>query len=210
MTLNAFDIETGPRPLAEIEGLMPTFTAPSNYKDEVKIAANIEQQKQEWIASSALYAERGQVLLISVKDSGGVVIQFEDGEEATILRDFFHWANDTHESSENFVGFNSHAFDLPFIVRRAWALNVTVPSWFRVGRYWSSCFIDLMEVWSLGNRQQTISLKNMANLLGVGTKSDDGKHFSELWFGDADSRKRALEYAANDVNLTYAIADRIL
>ena len=43
------DIETGPRPLAEIDHLCPTFSAPSNDKDAEKIAANIAEQKTAWI-----------------------------------------------------------------------------------------------------------------------------------------------------------------
>ena len=51
-----FDIETGPRSRAELAECVPTFEAPSNWKDSEKIRAYVAEKEAEWFQSAALSA----------------------------------------------------------------------------------------------------------------------------------------------------------
>lgn len=207
MNISVFDIETGSLPAEELELMAPEFKAPSNYKDEAKIAAHIAEQKANWIADAALGAESGRILVIGAMEVGLGDKRIFIGEEKAVIRQFFEWATFEHGAANKLVGFNIFSFDLPFIIRRAWVLGVEIPWWIRMGRYFSDCFIDLLEVWRLGNRQDSISLKRLARLLKCGDKSDDGKRFQEVWETD---RQRAIEYLRNDLQITANAAERML
>lgn len=108
------------------------------------------------------------------------------------------------------IGWNIFGFDLPFILRRSWILGVALPEWIRNGRYWDRCFVDAMDVWACGNRDQAVGLDLAAATLGVGRKSGSGAHFASLWGGSDEERAHALEYLENDLRLTKSVAERII
>lgn len=198
-----FDAETGPLPDDQLTALMPEFKAPSNYRDLEKIKASIAEQAVTWKERAALDAVSGRVLAIGIIRNG----QFEtiiNDSEATILTLFWKALFDHHD---DFVGFNSHRFDLPFLWRRSWKLGVTPMQGMRNGRYWTDRSIDLMEVWQFNDRQTYISLDTLAKHLGVGAKNGDGAHFAELLKTD---REKAIAYLKNDLELLKRIAERIL
>ena len=104
------------------------------------------------------------------------------------------------------IGFNSNAFDLPFLIRRSWKHRVPVPFGIRRGRYWAEQMIDLRDAWQLGDRQARGSLDVVAKHLGVGAKNGSGADFAKLWQSD---RAKAVEYLRNDVELTARVADAL-
>lgn len=203
MNYRIFDIETGPVSLDKLQDQMPEFKAPSNYKDEEKIAAYIEEQQSKWIEKAALDASTGRVMAIGVKDSNGnTIIKEEHFEgEREILQWFWDEVTDTHADT-TWVGFNSNNFDLPFLFRRSLVYGIQPGYSFRESRYWPARFLDLLEVWACGNREQRISLDKMARLLGVGGKNGSGKLFANLYETD---RKSAIEYLKHDLDITEAI-----
>ena len=89
MNYRIFDIETGPVSLDKLQDQMPEFKAPSNYKDEEKIAAYIEEQQSKWIEKAALDASTGRVMAIGVKDSNGNKIIKEEHFEGE--REILQW-----------------------------------------------------------------------------------------------------------------------
>jgi len=207
MNYRIFDIETGPVSLDKLQDQMPEFKAPSNYKDEEKIAANIQEQQSKWIEKAALDASTGQVLAIGIKThEGHTIIKEQHFEtEKEILKWF--WDEVTMTSPDtSWVGFNSNGFDLPFLFRRSLIYSIQPGYSFRESRYWPSRFVDLMEVWSCGNREQRISLDKLGRLLDVGGKSGSGKMFAELY---ATDRKAAIEYLKHDLNLTEAVLHKM-
>jgi hypothetical protein len=105
------------------------------------------------------------------------------------------------------VGFNILGFDLPFLVRRSWALGIPVPFWVFDGRYFNRRFSDVMQHWQLGNRQDHISLDKLARFLGLRGKSHEGKDFANLY---ANNQQQALDYLKNDLKLTADIALKML
>lgn len=200
-----FDIETGPRPAAELESLCPQFEAPANYKDPTKIAAFIEEKRRDWLERGALSAVTGQVLAIGYLANGNFDA-FATGDEAEDIAGFWHLITSHGTILHQLVGFNCISFDVPFLVRRSWKLGVPVPPSLFRGRWINEAFIDLMDIWKCGNRDQSISLGDLARYLGVGEKNGEGKDFARLW---AIDRAAALAYLENDLRLTAACAERL-
>lgn len=208
-----FDIETGPLPTEQIRERMPQFEAPANFKDPAKIEAYITQKRLDWIERAALDATTGKILAIGILDcreAGVEKINTLAGDEADIISAFSSIVMASGGSGWPLIGWNIFGFDLPFILRRSWIQRVALPEWIRSGRYWDRCFVDAMEVWACGNRDQAVSLDLASATLGVGRKSGSGAHFASLWNGSEEERAHALEYLENDLRLTKAVAERII
>jgi hypothetical protein len=194
-----YDIETGPSPESEIAHFMPEFEAPSNYKDEAKIAAFIEEKRQKWLEEAPLYANRGQVLAIGIRQDGEFFFISDSEGEAHLLSTFWNLIAPDGYVQNPIIGFNSNRFDLPFLIRRSWKLGVKVPVALMQGRYLNSLCIDLMERWQCGDRQASISLDSLAKFFGFAGKNGEGKYFHQLWKSDPVA---AVAYLENDLLLT--------
>lgn len=203
-----FDIETGPRPEAELEELRPEFSAPKNYKDPAKIAEYIAEEGQEWARRAPLSAVTGRVLAIGTRQDGENAI-LATGDETFDLMRFWEIVEKSARNGAVLAGFNIARFDIPFVIRRSWFLGVRVPPGVFAGRYLNHrVFHDLFEEWQCGDRSETISLRRLARFLGVGTKEEHGGAlFAERWMTD---RKAAIAYLENDLALTEAVALRLL
>lgn len=210
-----YDIETGPLPESELAALVPPFdpaeVKTGNLKDPDKIAAKLAEaevnHRRDFFEKAALDPLTGRVVAVGLlyPDSGEcVVIGHED--EAATLREFWEATKSEMGRINQMVGFNSNAFDLPFLIRRSWRHRVAVPFGVRRGRYWSDEMIDLRDAWQLGDRHARGSLDSIAKHLGVGAKNGSGADFAALWQSD---RARATEYLRNDLQLTARIADAL-
>lgn len=207
MNYRVFDIETGPVSVDKLADQMPEFKAPANYKDEEKIQAYKQEQQEKWIEKAALDASTGQVLAIGVKTSNGETIIKEAVFESEIEMLKWFWDEVTITSADtSWVGYNSNGFDLPFLFRRSLVYGIQPGYAFRESRYWPARFVDLMEVWACGNREQRISLDKLARLLNVGGKSGSGKFFAELYQTD---RKSAIEYLKHDLEITEGVMKKM-
>jgi Predicted 3'-5' exonuclease related to the exonuclease domain of PolB len=202
-----FDIETGPRPRDEIAHLCPVFEAPASYKDPEKIAAAIFAKEAAWYADAALSAVTGRVLAIGYLDAlTDELGYFATADEAADIAAFWNLIAPGGYLNADLVGFNSNSFDLPFLVRRSWALGVTPPTEFTSGRWLPSGCRDLIDVWRVGNRQEHIGLDQLARYLGLPGKSGSGADFARLWEVDAPA---ALAYLAQDLTVTRNVARRL-
>ncbi len=200
-----FDIETGPLPDMFLDLIAPQFEAPSNYKDEAKIAAHIAEQKVKWKERAALDPLTGKVLAIGVRDLAGEFLCMDgEGSEEKLLQDFTTLVTANH--SKHFVGFNIFGFDVPFLVRRAWKMGVKPcmrpGANFRYVENWT----DLYEVWKCGDRTESASLDTFCKFLGLPGKSGSGKDFARIWKED---RPAALSYLQTDITQTYEVALRM-
>ena len=198
-----FDIETGPLPDTYLDLVMPQFEAPSNYKDEEKIAASIAAQKQKWKERAALSPLTGKILAIGITDKNGFTAIAEETEAETLKR-FNALVNASMDTL--FIGFNIFAFDIPFLQKRCWTNNIRPPFYQGWHPWRQDRWIDLMETWTMGNREDRASLDAIAKFFGVGAKSGSGADFARLW---AEDRPAALKYLENDLNLTRAVAERM-
>ena len=208
-----FDIETGPLPESELAVLLPPFdpaeVKTGNLKDEAKIAAKLAEaeanHRRDFFDRAALDPLTGRVVAVGLlyPDSGEFHVIGHDDEAAT-LREFWDVCRGQQGRINQMVGFNTHLFDLPFLIRRSWKHRVPVPFGIRRGRYWSDEMVDLRDGWQLGDRMAKGSLDVIAKHLGVGAKNGDGKAFAELWASD---RAQAVAYLRNDVQLTAKVAE---
>lgn len=200
MSALVFDIETGPRSRAELAECVPTFEAPSNWKDPEKIAACIAQKEAEWFQSAALSALTGRVLAIGYLDTAnGETGAFASGDEAADIAAFWQRVAPDGYLLPDLIGFGSNRFDLPFLIRRSWCLGVAVPRELVSGRWLPSHCIDVLETWRCGVREESVSLDRLGQFLGVGRKTGNGADFASLWETDPSG---ALAYLANDLRLT--------
>jgi DNA polymerase elongation subunit (family B) len=199
------DIETSGLPIEQIDHLAPTFTAPSNYKDADKIAANIAEQRIEWFKRAALSPMTGKIVAIGYKvPKQSPVLHVAD--EAELLTSFWY---DYQLDQKQMIGHNILGFDIPFIIRRSWANKIRVPTTVQNGRYLNERrFIDTMTAFQCGNRTEKFhSLDTVARFMGFAGKTEAiGAHFAEILATDP---KRALAYLAADLQAVEDIAERM-
>lgn len=156
-----------------------------------------------------LNAETARVAAIGYYDADtDRYIIAADKDDAGILRQFWDAFLIVHAAGGSMIGFNSHGFDLPFLMRRSWTHGIAVPRTVTTlgGRYFCDTFVDLMALWKCGSYRDFISLDALSRYLGVGSKVGSGEQFYKLWNKD---RKAAVEYLVNDVRITYACARRM-
>jgi len=215
-----FDIETGSLPEAELASMVPAFdpaeVKTGNLKDPEKVAAKIAEaeanHRREFFERAALDPLTGRVVAIGLlvnaecgmRNAEFRIIGHED--EAATLREFWEVCRGEMGRINEMIGFNSRAFDLPFLIRRSFKHRVPVPFGIRRGRYWGDEMVDLRELWQLGDRQARGSLDTVARHLGVGQKNGDGAAFAALWQSD---REKALAYLKNDLELTARVAEAL-
>jgi len=199
-----FDIETGPEELEICGHLMPEFSARSNYKDELKIAANIAEQREAWLEKRPLAAMSGRILAVGIIKDGNFCLISDIEGEAHLLSTFWDTITDHGAFTRKVIGFNSNRFDLPFLIRRSWLMQVDMPATVMTGRYLNSHFVDLMEMWQCGDRQASVSLDKLSKYFGLEGKNGEGKFFYQLWENDRD---KAIQYLENDLYLTKSCAD---
>lgn len=202
---SVFDIETSALPKESLDQIKPEFVANKTLKDPEKIRADLESKEAEWVERAALDATTGKVLCIGMLADD--MTDVTDAPEAETIERFWNWLELRLARSENVIGFCIFHFDLPFLIRRSWALNLDVPRIVRRGRYWHDNLIDLHDVWKCGNYDQRASLDVISKTLGVGEKNGNGAEFAALWKSD---KARAIEYVKNDLMLTRKCADRML
>lgn len=197
-----FDIETGPLPDAELFATIPPFdpseVKTGNIKDPEKIAAKIKECEVNYWNDirdqAALSPVTGKVLAVGVEtQKQSSLLAYAEPETLTLFWSLFK------DSDNHFIGFNIFNFDLPFLIKRSWKLGVTVPNGVRKGRYWSDRFIDLRDLWQLGDRQAKGSLDVICRHFGIEGKNGSGKDFARMF---ELNREKALEYLANDLRMT--------
>ena len=70
----------------------------------------------------------------------------------------------------------------------------------------------MMLAWQCGcYRDSYVSLDTLGRALGLGGKTDGvgGGDFAGLYWGGAEQRDKALEYLVRDVELTWAVAQKL-
>jgi hypothetical protein len=185
----------------------------SHDKDcEEKLAAH----KADFIDKAALNAGTGQVLAVGYFSAatGLKKIKFntntlDDDCERSLLTEFWQCVKEVgFGRGHKLAGHNIHGFDLPFLVRRSWLLQVPIPEdlFAGNGRYWHECFVDTMRLWSCTAYNGFTKLDDLAAYLGVPGKNGNGADFHRLFKTDL---KAATAYLAQDLMLTWTVAERL-
>lgn len=230
-----FDIETGPLPLDSIRHLMPEFVdyvgefdpasvKCGNLKDAAKIKEKVDAARaahqglqasqpfrkaaheSQFLERAALSPGTGCVRAIGFLEEGKSHLHCDDERtEIDLLIRF--WSVFQHTAGP-MVGHNIFGFDLPFLVRRSYLLDVDVPTSVRKGRYWSPVFIDTMDVWSCGAARDYIKLDDLAKVCGLDGKLEgvNGANFSGLLETDPEKAK---EYLKRDLEVTWNVAVKL-
>ena len=206
-----FDIETVPLPTDQLEVIMPVFDPESvkvgNYGPE-KAAEKIEKARLEqfnrFMRDAALSALTGQVAMIGIRDESANTYIFSLPDEKTIISEWLRIFD--RERGAHWIGFNISNFDLPFLIRRAWFHRLAIPYGILKGRYLSSRFTDLLQLWTASeySNRFEVSLAELSKFFGAGTKTEDGAKFAELLRYKPDA---ARAYLANDLEITWKIAE---
>ncbi len=180
--------------------------AQSVIEREAKLLTAKEAHEAKYVERAALHATTGRVLMIAILKDGNYIDMHDDANEAALLTGWWNAVNANHKAGHQFVGFNIFHFDLPFLIRRSWHLDVEVPSWVRNERYWSRAWVDLMDTWAFGNRQEFISLDAIDRFTGGEGKTENGANFYVKWQTERDL---AIAYAMNDVAIVERLAKRM-
>lgn len=169
-----------------------------------------EDAKAKFCNDAALYAERGQLKLMSYRENektacvvidttqperekilaekhwpSRVVFQFCTEKEA--LADFHKRTLEARTFKAKFCGYWIEGFDLPFTLRRQMLTGSTVSRHLmRTPRYFDDeWFIDLCQCWQMGDKQaHTGGLAGLSKLLGIQEKEGSGEGFYRLWNAD--------------------------
>lgn len=229
------DIETtpaqSPDAIAELkrqaEEEKAAIKAPSNYKDDAKIAeyiagkhVEIDAAAEERYRKTSFDGAAGQICVIGVAfdDEEPETLWSEDWncDEYEVISDFYKMLNSRFEPSRDrrpvFIGHNIVGFDLRFLFQRSVMLGIRPPIWMPVNpKPWDDSVFDTMTAWSgFGNR---VSLDKLCRALGVATKgSEIGEEIdgSKVWdFVKAGRIKDVAKYCAADVERTRQVHRRL-
>jgi hypothetical protein len=215
-TYLVFDIETRPLPLETIKarGLMPSFKPPANIKDPEKIKAREAEHEADVMEKAALDPLLSTVCAVGVIYGDGEMFEWVADQPSTTafrseelqLKWIWHRISHCLNDQGHIVGFNTHGFDLPYLINRSWILDVPICESVLKGKWWSEFSIDLADKWRVGRKDSYVSLDRLARAMNVGQKSGNGKDFAALL--DTDFGK-AIDYLRNDLTLTLKIAQRM-
>lgn len=147
MTYLVLDIETAPIVNAAEFVSTEDISAPSNWKDPVKIAAYVEEAKCARLAGAALDLDLARIVTIGTwtQDAGTACVCLQDEEGEALALELL--AQRLRTSGAHLVTFYGHKYDLPLLMRRARYLGVKFPE-LNLDRYKSPHF-DLYDVLSM-------------------------------------------------------------
>lgn len=210
--LITLDIETIPdqRPGAE-DAARDRISAPSNYKDPVKIEAYIAEKAAEAWRMTSLNGAYGEIICIgfAIGDDEPTAYWREvGGDEAELLESFWQHIDETTTAGPTWIGHRVVGFDLRFLWQRS-VLNGVPPSRplpLDAGP-WSREVFDTGYAWT-GDRSRGIRLAELARIFGMEAKSDmDG---SEVWDAVQAGRiKDVVSYCMEDVRITRELYRRM-
>ncbi|HMN61262.1 MAG TPA: ribonuclease H-like domain-containing protein [Anaerolinea sp.] len=199
-----FDIETATNP--DAIGFLPEPAAPANYKDADKIAQYVTEKKAEQIQQAPLDADLGKVIAVAIQrglENAAEVCLVGDPEtpnEAALLR--FFWSSFA-QLNGRVCGYNILGFDLPYLLRRSFALNIEVPLMPRLAKYQTEPVVDLMGIlYNWGNAR---GLKWVCKRYGIQNPLPDldGSQVANM---DRDTLRK---YAGNDLALLIELYKRM-
>jgi len=210
-----YDIETVPLSEARLLLVEPEHKAPGNLKDPEKIATAIAEKAQEWREKAALSPMTGRVAMIGAGDDI-IHLAFKDADddnldaqERIMLAIWWREAILATLRGRMLVSWNGHGFDVPFLIKRSWALNVPIPREIDIRNKWGmqAPWIDLMREWQCGDKTAGFTgLNTAARFLGLGQKAGDCLQLRHQLEHEPET---AIAYLKQDLDLTESIGRRM-
>lgn len=163
----AFDIETIPNEKAlEFFTVHKNYSAPSNYKDEEKIKAYIDESRIEDFNKAGLYWWTGKIICITLHHVlRGDKKAFYGEDELQLLTEFFTFLKNECAGC-HLIGKSSDHFDIPFILGRALAHDLGIPQILRTN--WAK-INDVDKIFAFSKACSQVSTLN-AYAFGLGIK----------------------------------------
>jgi DNA polymerase elongation subunit (family B) len=202
------DIETLPDMSPDaLETAKEGISAPSNYKDEKKIADYIEEKAQSALSKTSFDGLVGHICTIAWALDGcdPESVQIKDLDEERECLDKFFRSLPQYKSLI-WVGHNVVEFDIPFLLKRAFVLNVKLPpinSFPRNPKPWDRKVFDTMNVFG------RVSLDKAEKAIGFSGKN--GMYGSDVYPNFCSGNFDLIEsYCRDDVRRTRNIHRRLL
>ncbi len=199
-----FDIETAVN--LDALAFLPEPTAPANYKDAEKIAQYVSEKRAEQVLQAPLDADLGMVTAIAMQrglENAAEVYLVGDEEtldEKALLE--CYWRSFAQLDGRA-CGYNVLGFDLPYLLRRSFALGINVPMLPRLAKYQIEPVVDLMGIlYNWGNAR---SLKWVCKRYGIPNALPD-LDGSKVAGMDRDTLRK---YAGNDLTLVIELYKRM-
>lgn len=156
--------------------------APSNYKDEAKIAAYIAEHTAKAVERCGLDPDLARIVALGHGEATGddhVILCRDEETERAALQAFWKHVTNAAGVVRTLVGFNSFGYDLPVLMRRSQLLGVDHPV-LSLDRYRSQ-HIDLMQRLTWNGAIKAHSLKFYASRFGMPVEDNvDGSQIAEL------------------------------
>ncbi len=208
MRSRLLDLET--LGLDEAREWVEPLSAPSNYKDEQKIADYIAEAEAERAQRFALDPDCCRIVALGYHDVGAgdpvVHLCADEFEEREQLKQF--WAS-YRTTETRIIGYNSFRFDMPVIVMRSIYLSVPHPILTFAPAWKAWPHVDLWDTLSLnGARRDVKSLRFYAKRFGIPIFDDiSGKDVAAMIA--AGEWSKVQNHCLFDLDLTRALAERL-
>lgn len=228
------DLETipaqSPDAIAELkrqaEEEKAAIRAPSNYKDEAKIAeyvaakqAEIDAAADDRYRKTSFDGAAGQICVIGVAFDDEPPVTFWSPRlenELNCISSFYKLLNDHFEPSRDrrpvFIGHNLVGFDLRFLYQRSVMLGIRPPVWLPINpKPWDESVFDTMTAWAgFGNRVSLDKLCRSFGIAGKGSEIGEEIDGSKVWdFVQAGRIADVAKYCAGDIERTREIHKRL-
>lgn len=202
------DLETAPHP--DAHKWAEPVTAPSNYKDEAKIAAYIAEATIERDNRLGLDPDLNRIVALGYHDvpqSDPIVLLCSDEfEEREALKQF--WGTYA-EKPTRIIGYNSQSFDLVVLAMRSLFLGVKHPELI-IRPEWKSPHVDIYQMLGFGGaRKNQKGQRFYCQRLGIPiyddiTGADVAKMVAE---NTKESWQKIHDHALSDLALLRALAE---
>ena len=208
--LLVLDIETVPG--------VPEFQQLSDYWKGLwvdKISKTMPENQtidEMYVQKAGILAEFGKIICISTglfyHDSERRLCfkmkSISGDDESELLKSFVELIGRFTEKRGQFAfaGHNIKEFDIPYICRRMMIRQIPLPPdlQFSGRKPWETNIVDTMDLWKFGDYKNYISLKLLAEVLGISTPKDDidGSMVREVYYYE-NNLPRIVTYCQKDV-----------
>lgn len=202
------DLETAPHP--EAHRWAEPVSAPSNYKDEEKIAAYIKEATIERDNRLGLDPDLNRIVALAYHDvphaDPVVLLCSDEFEEREALKQF--WGTYA-ERQTRIVGYNSEGFDLIVLAMRSLFLRVSHPELI-IRPSWKSPHVDIYQMLSFGGARRNVKNQRFyCERLGIPiyddiTGADVARMVKE---NTTESWQKIHDHALCDLGLLRALAE---
>lgn len=175
-------------------------------KKSQTLSKNEEDSPEKMYQKSAIYAEFGKIVCISVAYiQKGVlrVTSFANEDEKTLLLQFSEMLNKYYNGTNHYLcAHNGKEFDFPYICRRMLINRIKIPNILNVQgkKPWETTFLDTMEMWKFGDYKHYTSLDLLAAIFNIPSpKNDiDGSQVHKVFWEENNLEKIRI-YCEKDV-----------